>query len=43
MIVGKLLTGYLSDIVGPGRAWLGTGPNAAGCLPPVIYAATPTP
>ena len=41
MIVGKILTGYLADIVGRRAMWIVSGLLTAAYLPVLVYAATP--
>lgn len=41
MVVGKILTGYLADVVGRRVAWIVSGLLTAVYLPVLVYAATP--
>jgi AAHS family cis,cis-muconate transporter-like MFS transporter len=41
MVVGKVITGYLADIVGRRAMWIVSGVLTAAYLPVLVYAATP--
>ena len=41
MVVGKVMTGYLADMIGRRTMWIASGVLTAAYLPVLVYAATP--